>query len=182
MIPKGQSLVWGFLVMLLLGGGNVWGKTNFQNLLGLHAGYTTGGGLFYRHYVGKNFAWQVSFFPSYQQVPSYFSSEESKLLFLWVGTMEQWFLHFTQLNTTAMKGMLFVWGGGSFAYQYTSMPYVLENKREIYRVSLGGGPGFEVVFYDHFVVTVAGGYAAAVDMPGGFMMNFTIEASFGYKF
>ncbi|MFN3660354.1 MAG: hypothetical protein ACK4TN_03845, partial [Brevinematales bacterium] len=161
-----------------LGYKNVWGKTNFPNLLGVLAGTTTGVSLFYRHYIETNFAWQVSFFPTYQQVSS---DNQEKKLFISLGNMEQWFLHFTQLNTTAVKGMLFVWAGGSFVYQYLFPPVETENN-EFYQFSLGGGSGFELIFYDHVITTIAIGYAMAQKIPGGFMMNFAIEVSGGYKF
>ncbi|MFN4217100.1 MAG: hypothetical protein ACK4HQ_06850 [Brevinematales bacterium] len=178
MVSKAKIFVWSFLILIFLGYGNVWGENHFQNLLGLHAGTTTGAGLFYRHYMGTNFACQVSFFPTYQQVSSY---NQEKKLFISLGNMEQWFLHFTQLNTSAMNGMLFVWAGGSFVYQYLFSPAETENN-EFYQFSLGGGPGFELIFYEHVITTLAIGYAMAQKIPGGFMMNFAIEFSCGYKF
>ncbi|URA10731.1 hypothetical protein [Thermospira aquatica] len=111
---KEKPLLFTFLVLSLTGLSITWSKTNYSHLLGHHYGLSTAGGLFYRHYVGTNFSWQVSFYPMYMNDPTIAS--EPSFLFSF-GNMEQLFLHFTQLNTSSMKGQLFLWAGGSIQYQ-----------------------------------------------------------------
>ncbi|MCX7882569.1 MAG: hypothetical protein N2314_05050 [Brevinematales bacterium] len=179
--PRTKKFFVFFLALTILAINESWGKTNSHHLLGLHWGITTGGGLFYRNYANTNFAWQVSFFPMYQR--HFLSSDDASknTLLLLVGNFEQWFLHFTRLHASGMKGMLFLWGGGSLAYEYTQIPST-ETSEKLFRFTLGGGPGFEMVFYEHFVTTLAVGYATTFDTKKEVMMGFTFEVSAGYKF
>lgn len=174
---KKQTWLWGiFLIGMLIS--SLWANTNNTHFLGFHTGFTSGTGLCYRKYEKTYFAWQISLFPLVQE-----ERREEKFLFwsIRVGTFEQFFLHFTKLDTQAIKGTFFLWVGGSASYQYmsTSAPPLSE---EQYIFALGGGPGFEVTFYDHFVLTIAGGYATIWTSPSRFEVNFTGEYSFGYRF
>ncbi|URA10736.1 hypothetical protein [Thermospira aquatica] len=57
---------------------------------------------------------------------------------------------------------------------------------ESYRFALGGGPGIEVILYDHFVYTLGGGYAFFAVLQNNketrVDVNFTFEVSAGYLF
>lgn len=158
-------------------------NTNKSHLLGLHAGISTGTGLFYRHYNKNNsFAWQISLFPSYL----HFVFDNSSSFLLSIGTYEQFFLDFTEISVTSTTGTLFLWVGGNGTYSFWSFYNEEKNMSfshiESYSLSLAGGPGLEILFFDHFVLTLGGGYTVRWTWPNTFNVNFTGEVSIGYKF
>ena len=159
----------------------LWGDDRAKDfhLLGWHFSMATGNGLMYRHYR-DSFAWQVSFFPSYYQSSS--SEDNSFYILLNVGTFEQFFLKWTKVSSADILGALFIWGGGFCDWEVS---------RELYeniRFSLAGGIGFETIFYSHWVFDLAGGYRILAMKFGGKnewekpMVNFSVEASVGYRF
>ncbi len=188
---KGKSLWYLIVVFGLVVSSTVWAGTNFSHLLGLHYGGTTAGGLFYRHYVSSNFSWQVSFYPMYYEEASSYYGPNAPWAYLLFGNMEQFFLHFTRLNTGFMSGRLFLWAGGSVYYK-EGEEYVYENdvaqwqRASFLGLNLGGGPGIETVWYEHFVFTLSGGYAVFTRWKSSRFdkldVNFTAEVSAGYLF